>query len=67
MGQINEAGFQSPMCMFSVYVIVEINTFDFDFKFMYVLILKGYAVSKRLIAVLKTKINGVWYPNSWIV
>ena len=34
MGQINPAGFQSPMCMFYVYVIVEIKYFwlwlDFD-------------------------------------
>ena len=27
MGQINPAGFQSPMCMFHVYVIVEIKYF----------------------------------------
>ena len=27
MGQINPAGFQSPMCMFYVYVIVEIKYF----------------------------------------
>ena len=27
MGQINQAGFQSPMCMFYVYVIMEIKYF----------------------------------------
>ena len=31
MGQINPAGFQSPMCMFYVYVIVEIKYFWLDF------------------------------------
>ena len=35
MGQINPAGFQSPMCMFYVNVIVEINTFYF-FTFLYI-------------------------------
>ena len=33
MGQINPAGFQFPMCMFYVYVIVE-NTFDLTLTLM---------------------------------